>query len=43
MLEKYGKYENELGEHKKTNERLIQELIKANRAVDELNQKTKAY
>jgi chromosome segregation ATPase len=33
MLEKYSKYESELNEQKRANDRLIQELTKANRTI----------
>ena len=37
MLEKYSKYEKELQEHRKNNDRLIQEVISANKRADDLN------
>lgn len=43
MLEKYSKYEAEIGELKKTNDRLIQELIKANKTIQDLNQRILNY
>jgi len=37
MLEKYSKYEKELQEHRKNNDRLIQEVLSANKRADDLN------
>ena len=39
MLEKYSKYQNDINQHKRNNDRLIQELIKANKNIDELGSK----
>lgn len=39
MLEKYSKYQNEINQHKRNNDRLVQELAKASRSVDEACQR----
>ena len=37
MLQKYSKYEHDIQEHRKNNDRLIQEVLAANKRADELN------